>query len=423
MKRKRIILAEVLIGLFVIGFSAIFLSCGNDESSNTSSSIRSDVRQYVNEAYTDSQKREALLQHAKALQKVFSAKTESEAISVNLDIIDSFKKIQLLGEISGTDAPSRVVMRKTFGTPEWLRVMRDYENLLGNHSFEISSPENTLLISAAIFASASSIISPSPAADCVFVYINGMNTSNIDAIYDITKLTPAILNNTTKQLKIILAYNPTRKRMSDLADVFEQKLKEYPGVKSDLILKALLYATIDPALPQLLQDSITQYHANKIKDYGYVRYSDSDLQGIMADILGSKAEGQVVIFFAHSQGCLYANEIYLRMTTGDSAMAKTAIGIVAIGSPAAYVAKGGYLTSTNDLIIALLRSSGFSVLPSNITISLTTKDMRGHSLTDVYLNPELEGRAEVLNLINTVIDSLYFPSGGLHPVEWGEVTP
>ena len=192
-------------------------------------------------------------------------------------------------------------------------------------------------------------------------------------------------------------------------------------MESDLILKALLYTTFDSALPQLLQDSIAQYHVNKIKDYGYVGYNDSDLQSILTDIRSDMTAGQKILLIGHSQGCLYANEIFSKLTTGIDAIAKTAVGIVAIASPADYVVKGGYLTSTNDQIIGLLRLAGFSVLSSNITISLTTKDLSGHGLLEVYLNPDLEGYADVLNLINTVLDSLYFPSGGLHPGTWTEV--
>jgi len=420
MQRKRAILVAVLICLLIIGFSA---SCGKNED-NSDNGVRSDINQYITAAGSNSEQRNALLQHAKIMQKVFSVATGDDAINVHLEIIDSLKKIKSLGEISGIDAPSRVVFRKTFNTPERLRTMLAYENILGNHAFDIySSSEIVALSSATTFqlASTTSTISPSPSSDYLVAYINGMNTSDIDAIYDITDLAIAIGNHTTKRVKIILAYNPTRGKMSDLADVFEQKLTEYPEVESDLILKALLYTVFDSTLPQALQDSIAQYHVNKIKDYGYVGYADSDLQGTLTDIRVGMTTGQKILLIAHSQGCSYANEIFSKLTTGSDAIAKTAVGIVAIGSPAAYVAKGGYLTSTNDRIIGLLRLAGFSVLPSNITISLTTKDLLGHSLLNAYFNPDLEGYAEVLNLINAVLNSLYYSSGGLHPGTWTEV--
>ena len=420
MQRKRSILVAVLICLFLIGLSA---SCGKKEDSSDNG-VRSDVNQYISGTGFDSQQKDALLQHAKALQKVFSAATGDDAINVNLEIISSLKTIKTLGEISSIDAPSRIVFRKTFNTPERLKTMLAYENLLGNHAFGISaSSEIVAMNSAATFklASTTSTISPNPNSNYLVVYINGMNTSDIDALYEAMDFAIAIGNHNNKGVEVILARNPTRGKMSDLGDVFQQKLNEYPEVKSDLILKALLYNVFDSALPQLLQDSIAQYHADKIKNYGYAGYNDSDLQSILADVRSGMTAGQKILLIGYSQGCLYANEIFSKLTTGTDAIAKTAVGIVAIGSPADYVAKGGYLTSTNDTIIGLLRLAGFSVLPSNITISLTTKDLSGHGLLNVYFNPDLEGYANVLNLINTVLDSLYYSSGGLHPGTWTEV--
>jgi hypothetical protein len=399
------------------------MSCGTHKDSSDNG-VRGDVNQYIAETYSDSQKRDALLQHAKALQKVFSATTAEEATTVNLEIIDSLKKIKSLGEISGIDAPSRIVFRKTFNTPDRLRIMPTYENLLGNHAFKIFSPDDIALSlnnTARFKLVSSSILLTSSTADYLVPYINGMNTSDIDAIYEAMDFAIAIGNHNGNAVAVILAYNPTRKFMSDLADVFQQKLNEYPNVKSDLILKALLYNGFDSALPQPLQDSIAQYHVNKIKDYGYVSYNDSDLESILVDIRSNMTTGQKILLVGYSQGCIYANEIFSKLTTGSDAIAKTAVGIVAIASPAAYVAKGGYLTSTNDQIIELLRLAGFSVLPSNITIGLTTKDLSGHGLIDVYLNPDLEGYAEIINLIHAVMDSLYYPSGGVHPGGWTEV--
>ena len=419
MQRRRAILVTVLICLFMI----MFMSCGTNKDSSDNG-VRYDVNQYVAGTYADSQKRDALVQHAQALQKVFSATTADEATSIHLEIIASLKKIKSLGEISGIDAPSRIVFRKTFNTPERLRTMLAYENLLGNHAFKISSPDDVALSlnSTAKFKLVSStILLTSSTADYLVAFINGMNTSDIDAVYDATELASDIGTHDGKAVEVILARNPTRKMMSDLADVFQQKLKEYPEVKSDLILKALLCNGFDPALPLALRSDIAKYHTDKINDYGYVGYDDSDLQSILADIHSNMTAGQKILLVGYSQGCIYANEVFLKMTTGSDAIAITAIGIVAIGSPAAYVAKGSYRTSTNDQIIGLLRSSVFSVLPSNITISLTTKDLSGHSLIDVYLNPDLEGYVEIINLIHAVMDSLYYPGGGLHPGTWTEV--
>lgn len=249
------------------------------------------------------------------------------------------------------------------------------------------------------------------------VYINGINTLKSDAKYSAANyLFPAIGSTYNGEgVTVVVAYNKSRGGiwvLADLVDVFRQKLTEYPGVGSDLIFKALTSGVFGSEIPDSLQNFITQYHINKIKDYGYTGYDDADLSDILGDIRSKMVENQKIILIPHSQGNLYANAAYEKLTSGDNAVPKEAIKIMGIASPAAYVAGGGdYLTSTHDLIIGALRSSGLSVLSSNFPISITTKDLAGHSLSDVYLNPDLEGRAELINRIHASMSSLSLPGG------------
>ncbi|HPN54563.1 MAG TPA: hypothetical protein PLB52_01380 [Candidatus Moranbacteria bacterium] len=111
------------------------------------------------------------------------------------------------------------------------------------------------------------------------VHINGINTLKRDARISAKKvLAPAIgstYNNTG--VKVILAYNPTHGALSDLADVFKQKISEYPGIASELIFRAITRSIFGNTISQAFQDFITKYHINKIKTYGYLDYSDDDL--------------------------------------------------------------------------------------------------------------------------------------------------
>ncbi len=246
------------------------------------------------------------------------------------------------------------------------------------------------------------------------VHINGINTLKRDARISAKKvLAPAIgstYNNTG--VKVILAYNPTHGALSDLADVFKQKISEYPGIASELIFRAITRSIFGNTISQAFQDFITKYHINKIKTYGYLDYSDDDLQDILGAIRSNITENQKILLVPHSQGNLYANAAYKKLTTGENAIPTTAIKIVGIASPAAYVAGNGkYLTSTNDLVIKGLRSLELSVLAANFTISLSTDDVLGHGLRSIYLNSEHEGRAELIQLMHSAMSSLSLPEG------------
>lgn len=248
----------------------------------------------------------------------------------------------------------------------------------------------------------------------MIAYINGINTLKRDARLDATRvLTPAIGKIYNGEgIKIILAYNKTKDLHSDLADVFKQKLNEYPQVRSDLIFKAITRGVFGNAIPRALQDFVSQYHINKIKDHGYVSYSDDDLKDIIGTIRSNVVENQKILLVPHSQGNLYANAAYAKLTTGNDAIPTTAIGIMGIASPAAYVAgNGDYVTSSNDLVIGGLRLLGLTVLNSNITISLTTDDLLGHGLKEVYFNTGLAGKAEILRKIRASLSSLVSPGG------------
>jgi hypothetical protein len=244
------------------------------------------------------------------------------------------------------------------------------------------------------------------------VHINGIMTTKDEARIILREsLTPAIGSTYDgENIKFVLAYNPTQDALDDLVDVLIQKLTEYPGVAKDLIFKAVVNAIFDSGIPQSLVEFVSDYHIGKIKNYGYLNYNDDDLREILGAIRSNIVENQKILLVPHSQGNLYANATYAALTSGDNAIPSNSIKIVGVASPAAYVAgNGAYLTSANDLVISGLRSLGLNVLSSNMTISFTSEDMLGHNFGDVYLNPNLEGRAKLIEKSHAAMDSLSIP--------------
>lgn len=267
----------------------------------------------------------------------------------------------------------------------------------------------------------------SASSSYLVVHINGINTSHENAVKNAIMLANSLNGKHNGEgIAVILAENKTNSFWADIEDVFKQKINEYPNVASSLIFKALVGGVLNPALSQPLKDFITNYHVNKIKNSGFVNYSDNDLQDIVGAIRAKIIEGQKVLLVPHSQGNLYANAAYNVLTTGDNAIPTSAIKIMGIASPAAYVAGGGdYVTSENDLVISGLRELGLNVLAANLVISRTTDNILGHSMTEIYLNSSYEGRAKILQKIYASMDSLYLPgiAAGQGPISvaltWG----
>lgn len=70
----------------------------------------------------------------------------------------------------------------------------------------------------------------------------------------------------------------------------------------------------------------------------------------------SQVKTRKLLLVGHSQGTYYTNELYKYLT--DHGVPKESIGVYNIATPASYVAGGGgYVTSTNDKIINLIRST------------------------------------------------------------------
>lgn len=279
------------------------------------------------------------------------------------------------------------------------------------------------IISAPAVSSAA--ISSCAPANYSVIYINGIWTTDArPAALEFQHAIGSTYNGQT--VKVSVAYNKTHGKTSDLADVFRQKLNEYPEVSAELLIKALTSGIVS-GLPDSLVESIRGYNIDKIREAGTVGYNDDDLRDIVGFIRGSITENQKILLVPHSQGNLYANSAYAALTSGTDAIPSGSIKIFGIASPAAYVAgNGDYITSTNDLVInGLSTTGGLSVLPANFTVGITTSDLSGHGITEVYLNPDRQGRAEIVARIKNALSSLLEPGGqgGQGPItvtlSWG----
>ncbi|MFN3566586.1 MAG: hypothetical protein ACK4V1_11465 [Burkholderiaceae bacterium] len=206
-----------------------------------------------------------------------------------------------------------------------------------------------------------------------------------------------------------LAYNPTQGALLDLVDVFAQKLNEYPGATFAMIVRAFLGRVRDP-LPVPLADELQRILIERIRGTGYVSLNDTDLALVVDRVRRQRMSGAKTLLVPHSQGSLYANSAYALLTQGAGAVPAKSLAIVAVASPAAYVAgaNGRHVTSRQDLVIFGLRKllGNGSVLPGNVRQPLTLDDPLGHSFQAIYLRPNTNARTKLLSDIAAVLDSL-----------------
>ena len=124
-------------------------------------------------------------------------------------------------------------------------------------------------------------------------------------------------------------------------------------------------------------------------------------------------EGKKLLFVAHSQGNLFVNAAYnyaTSKTTSDS------VKVVHI-APASPSLNGSHTLADLDLVINGLRVAGsVPSITDNIPGYLLRpagvngkKDIRGHGLLEIYINPSIVTSARVKSHINSALDSLVAP--------------
>ncbi|MCL2724669.1 MAG: hypothetical protein FWD69_09560 [Polyangiaceae bacterium] len=227
-----------------------------------------------------------------------------------------------------------------------------------------------------------------------------------------------------------LFYNQTNGFLEDVAEVFEQRSAELDGAlnnrweyfwdmlsgrqnDSDSFLGRLVNATknwatggtigafagVIDGLSNDILGKAAAWLAGKISDPP----TEADYAAHLAKLnsLSSTSKGFVLV--AHSQGNLFVNHAY----DGFAAAHPESPTKVVHVAPASPTLRGDYILSSSDLVINALRIQGItSVPPINWTNPPSTKDLLGHGLVEIYLDPGRDGRARVQTMTTTALDAV-----------------
>jgi len=194
-------------------------------------------------------------------------------------------------------------------------------------------------------------------------------------------------------LRYALAYNPSRGLPVDFAETFRQVVQGYPGATFEAWIRAVVFGYYSNTMTADIAAAISAamgsiWDINRPNPYG-----EADLNNVEVAIRAQHRHGARLLLVPHSQGNIYANLVYDRLTVGGGFSAAS-VGIAGVAPPRAI--RGPYITSRNDRVISGLRLIFRDTPAANVTIPVNVIDRLGHNFRDIYL-------ARVPGAINAMI--------------------
>ncbi|WP_240154269.1 hypothetical protein [Comamonas sp. Tr-654] len=261
-----------------------------------------------------------------------------------------------------------------------------------------------------------------------FAFLNGVQTTKLQAAQALGVLIGIHGQSAPggDQIKYETLYNYSN-GFEDFVETFEQRLQEQDGLlagRLELFFEALNgggswwdnITNSVPAAAELLNGF------NDWRNAATIRYLTAMLGNppTLANYMEHQSridnwilEGKKILLVAHSQGNLFANAAYAY------AAPKAAVGSVKVVhiAPASPTLNGEHTLADKDLVINGLRAVG---TVADITDSIPAyqqrpaginggKDLLGHGLLEIYINPGLEISNRVKSHITTALSTLVAP--------------
>ena len=262
--------------------------------------------------------------------------------------------------------------------------------------------------------------------ETVFGFFNGVQTRWEDA-YIAKRYLKATFGNRTEadeKIKYELFYNYTN-GFEDFVETFEQRLKEQDAIlenKFELFFQVLnkkgswwekIIERV-PALAEVLgaiSDDLQASAINTLTGWVANPPTIANYAEQQSRIDNFILEGKKLLFFAHSQGNLFATSAYDYVVTKVDSDSVKVVHV----APASPTLRGSHTLADKDLVINGLRLAGSvpditDIMPGYLLrapgINGKT-DILGHGLLEIYLNSSLPMlsriRGHVKNVLNTLV--------------------
>jgi len=238
----------------------------------------------------------------------------------------------------------------------------------------------------------------------VVVYSNGMlgtKTGTEDSIQRVEEVLRSSLSaEEFSKLKFGIAYNKSYGFLEDLYESAKQKLGAENAVAS-----FWRWMGDWNAMPDVLQESAKDLASS----FNFsTQVAPKEIANHVALYRTSITEGNKVLVVSHSQGNLFVNAAYKNLFEGSGAMSESgSFGIVAVATPASYVAGGGIHTTLIEDGVIL--AEPLSAYTTNILSGATSSDILGHDFVDEYMATGSNSVKKIKKDILFTMSSLVLP--------------
>jgi hypothetical protein len=259
----------------------------------------------------------------------------------------------------------------------------------------------------------------------VVAFFNGVRTTNQEARDDLKQL-ESINGKVAPNgdpIEYSVMYNYTN-GLEDFAETFEQRFKEEVLLKDRWELffqmlddKGSWWDNIVQKVPELIKDGndwrklLVSNFAKNLSKLLSSPLTEQNYQEHRAKIDNWVIEGKKLLFIAHSQGNLFANEAY-RYTTQK--ISSDSVKVIHI-APASPTTNGPHILADQDFVINALRVLGtvpsitHLIPPYKFGGNNAGRDIIGHSLIQTYLNPAFSMYSTIKDDITQALNSLQAP--------------
>lgn len=244
--------------------------------------------------------------------------------------------------------------------------------------------------------------------------------NNINDINESTNNLATILGNKYNDLDITYrnAVDYSNGFYLDLMSVLQQEVDAYQdqGLTWENVTSIFfdqgpvgVLASIVEAIQADISQALASATINLINQFNDVQNTLVATVGSHIELYKSELDNyQRVLVIAHSQGTLYANVAYEAVMMHPE-YSPDSMGIVSVAALVSYIADGhnGYVTSSNDLAVNLLRASvAPDILSANATVPVSTDDLKGHAFRDIYISDWSPTKDMIVNLGHQRLDEL-----------------
>jgi hypothetical protein len=218
-------------------------------------------------------------------------------------------------------------------------------------------------------------------------HINGINTDPFGAQFNLVRLAAAYGNAHEGHLiNYFLAHNRSKGFMGDVQQTWLQILRDFPSLSWGIVLAVINGFDRPEMTPELMAEIRARFDRLNLM---VPDASGADLLYMQGQVQAQHQTGSKVLFVAHSQGTLFANDLYDALSSGSEyTIPAASMGIVSVANVTTGVrgAFSRYVTNRKDLPVNGLRVFvSPEILPWNVDLPFTLSDPAGHNFVAVYL--------------------------------------